>query len=134
MNVRARTTSGPRGGFTLIEALIGSLLLISVLAAIVGVQESIGDLNSTSSTSGLMVEKAQRSLDALAYEMRSTLPPFFTLARNDWTIEDRGEEGCRLVGEARFDLKEDAVPMRDKLEGKMGMVLEVFAQAVRTQF
>ena len=70
-----------------------------------------------------------RDQRALAYEMREALPPFFTLTRNDWVIEELDDGHCRLVGEARFVLAEQAAPMRDKLQGKMGMVLEVFAQA-----
>ncbi len=65
---------------------------------------------------------------ALAYEMR-TLPPMFTTLRNDWVIEDAGANRCRLRGEARFVVAPQAEPMRDKLEGKMGMTLEVFAKA-----
>lgn len=67
---------------------------------------------------------------ALAYEMR-TLPPMFTKLRNDWVIEDLGGGRCRLRGEALFVLSEQAEPMRDKLQGKMGMTLEVFANAFR---
>lgn len=67
---------------------------------------------------------------ALAYEMR-TLPPMFTELRNDWVLEELGPDRCRLVGEARFVLAEQAEPMRDKLEGKMGVTLEVFAKAFR---
>ncbi len=69
---------------------------------------------------------------ALAYEMRpETLPPLFTRLRNDWVIEGLGSERCRLRGEALFVLAESATPMRDKIEGKMGMTLEVFANAFR---
>jgi len=75
-----------------------------------------------------------RGARALAYEMRSTLPPFFSRLRNDWVIEEVGPNSCRLDGEALFVLKDEAVPMRPRLEGKMGMVLEVFAQAVRARF
>ena len=67
---------------------------------------------------------------ALAYEMR-TLPPMFTHMRNDWVLEDLTGERCRLVGEAVFEVAEQAEPMREKLEGKMGMTLEVFAKAFR---
>ena len=52
---------------------------------------------------------------ALAYEMR-TLPPMFTQLRNDWVIEDLGSERCRLRGEARFVLAEQAEPMREQLK------------------
>ena len=66
---------------------------------------------------------------ALAYEMRAGLPPFFSRLRNDWVIEEVAPGRCRLDGQALFELKDDAVPMKPKLEGKMGMVLEVFAKA-----
>lgn len=72
-------------------------------------------------------EPAER---ALAYEMR-TLPPMFTTLRNDWVIAELGPGRCQLRGEARFVLASQAEPMRDKLEGKMGMTLEVFANAFR---
>jgi len=65
---------------------------------------------------------------ALAYEMR-TLPPMFTQLRNDWVIKEVSPGRCQLEGEAVFALAEQAEPMRDKLEGKMGMTLEVFAKA-----
>ncbi len=67
----------------------------------------------------------------LAYEMASNLPPFFSKARNDWTIEEVGPESSRLRGEALFVLAADAEPMRPKLQGKMGMALETFASALR---
>ncbi len=70
---------------------------------------------------------------ALAYEMRAGLPPVFSSLRNDWVIEDLGEGRCRLAGDARFELKGEAVAMWPKLEGKMGMALEVFARSVREQ-
>ena len=65
---------------------------------------------------------------ALAYEMR-TLPPMFTGLRNDWFIDELGPDRCRLRGEAVFVLSSQAEPMRDKLEGKMGVTLEVFIKA-----
>ena len=51
--------------------------------------------------------------------------------RNDWVIEEVGHEKSRIVGDARFVIKDEAVPMQPKLEGKMGMALAVFAQAAR---
>jgi len=72
-----------------------------------------------------------RSGHALAYEMRDNLPPFFSRLRNDWTIQSLSGDRCRLEGEALFELRPHAVPMRDKLESKMGMTLEVFAMAFR---
>lgn len=71
-----------------------------------------------------------RDSRSLAYEMR-TLPPMFTRLRNDWTIEPTGPSSCRLVGDALFVLSEKAAPMRPQLEGKMGVVLEVFATTFR---
>ena len=70
---------------------------------------------------------------ALAYEMRSGLPPFLTGLRNDWVIEDDGEGGCRLSGEAVFEIREQAAPMKPKIEGQMRTVLEGFAAAFRTR-
>ena len=67
---------------------------------------------------------------ALAYEMR-TLPPMFTALRNDWVIEALGPERCRLRGTAVFVVASGAEPMASKLEGKMGMTLEVFVNAFR---
>lgn len=67
---------------------------------------------------------------ALAYEMR-TLPPMFTHLRNDWVIEASGPSRCRLEGDARFVVAAQAEAMRDKLEAKMGVTLEVFANAFR---
>ena len=67
---------------------------------------------------------------ALAYEMR-TLPPMFVQLRNDWFIDELEGGRCRLRGEAVFGLAEQAEPMRDKLQGKMGMTLEVFIKAFR---
>jgi hypothetical protein len=67
---------------------------------------------------------------ALAYEMR-TLPPMFTKLRNDWTIKETGAKTCQLIGDATFVVAQQAEPMREKLEGKMGMTLEVFAKAFR---
>lgn len=40
---------------------------------------------------------------------------------------------CRLSGQAIFVLKDEAEAMRGKLEGKMGMSLEVFANAFRAR-
>jgi len=93
-------------------------------------------VNETPSLGTVRQELVRYEPDArtLSYEMRDTLPPLFTRLRNDWTIEETGPESCRLAGEALFVLTDEAEPMRPKLEGKMGMVLEVFAQAVRTQF
>ena len=68
---------------------------------------------------------------ALAYEMIKGLPPMFSALRNDWVIEDLGDGRCRLDGDAVFEIREQAAAMKPQLEGKMGMVLEVFAQAVR---
>lgn len=68
---------------------------------------------------------------ALAYEMIEGLPPMFESVRNHWEVESMQPGSSRLVGEARFRLKDEALPMRAKLEGKMGMVLEVFARAAR---
>jgi hypothetical protein len=77
------------------------------------------------------LERFDRGAHALAYEMTGNLPPFFSRLRNDWTIEAIGEGRCRLSGTALFVLTEAAAPMRDKLEGKMGMTLQVFANAFR---
>ncbi|MFT6146065.1 MAG: hypothetical protein ACJAV2_003955, partial [Myxococcota bacterium] len=68
---------------------------------------------------------------ALAYEMSENLPPFFVKMRNDWVIEEVDAGRCRLTGVALFVLKDEAEPMRSKLEGKMGMALEAFARAFR---
>jgi hypothetical protein len=68
---------------------------------------------------------------SLAYEMQGNLPPFFSKARNDWSIEETGPDQCRLLGEALFVLRADAEPVRAKLLGKMGMALETFANAFR---
>ena len=65
---------------------------------------------------------------ALAYEM-CTLPPMFTQLRNDWVIKETGPGKCQLVGDARFVVAEQAEPMKEELQGKMGMTLEVFANA-----
>jgi hypothetical protein len=68
---------------------------------------------------------------ALSYTMVEGLPPMFTVIRNDWVIEELEGGRCRLVGEGVFELAEAAAPMRDKIRGKMGVTLEVFAQALR---
>ena len=68
---------------------------------------------------------------ALAYEMREGLPPFFHSVRNDWEIKEIEPGKIRLEGTALFDLKDDAEKMKEQLQGKMGMVLEVFANAFR---
>ena len=70
-----------------------------------------------------------RERRALAYEMRSGLPPFFSGVRNDWTLEALEGGRCQLQGVAVFELREPQ--MQAKLEGKMGMALEVFATALR---
>ena len=74
-----------------------------------------------------------RDAKALAYEMVSGLPPMFSRLRNDWTIEEVAPGRCRLDGDALFEIREQAAAMKPQLEGKMGMVLEVFAQSVRKQ-
>ena len=68
---------------------------------------------------------------ALAYEVSEGLPPFLQHMRNDWVIREDGDGRCVLEGEALFLLTEQSVPMKPKLQGKMGMVLETFATAVR---
>ena len=78
-----------------------------------------------------LLSRFDRDARALTYEVDTTLPPMFTKLRNDWLIEADGEGKCRLVGDAVFVLAEQAEPMREKLQGKMGMVLEVFANAFR---
>ena len=55
----------------------------------------------------------------------------FVQLRNDWFIDELEGGRCRLRGEAVFGLAEQAEPMRDKLQGKMGMTLEVFIKAFR---
>lgn len=70
---------------------------------------------------------------ALSYEMISGLPPMFSRLRNDWSIAELGPGRCRLEGDALFEIREQAAAMKPQLEGKMGMVLEVFAQSVRSQ-
>ena len=68
---------------------------------------------------------------ALTYEMHGRLPPVFTSVRNEWVIEPVDGTHCQLVGTAHFALTETAEPMKPQLEGKMGMALEVFAEAFR---
>ncbi|MFT5432985.1 MAG: hypothetical protein ACI9OJ_003690 [Myxococcota bacterium] len=70
---------------------------------------------------------------ALAYEMTDNLPSFFTRVRNDWVIVPLAPNRCRLKGEAIFVLTDEAEPMRPKLQGKMGMAMEVFAKAFSEQ-
>ncbi len=72
-----------------------------------------------------------REQRALAYEMHENLPSFFSRLRNDWVITELDGGRCRLEGEALFVLTDAADPMRDKLRGKMGVSLEVFANAFR---
>lgn len=71
-----------------------------------------------------------RSARALAYEMLPDLPPPFTAIRNDWAIEEVGPGQSKLVGEATFEIRDDAAPVQDKLAGKMGTTLEVFARSL----
>ena len=95
--------------------------------------EGVIRVNETASLGTVRQTLARFDRDgrALAYEMTSKLPPFFSKLRNDWEIVDLGDGRCRLQGEARFHLTEQAEPMRDKLQGKMGMTLEVFGNAFR---
>jgi len=97
--------------------------------------EGVTRVNETPSLGTVRQELVlfDRERRALAYEMRSNLPPFFSRVRNDWTIEEVEPGRSRLLGEALFALKDEAAPMRDKLEGKMSVVLEVFAVALRDQ-
>lgn len=68
---------------------------------------------------------------SLAYEMREGLPPFFEAVRNDWIIVELEAGKVRLQGEALFVLKDEAETMANQLKGKMGVTLEVFANAFR---
>jgi hypothetical protein len=90
-------------------------------------------VNDTASLGTVRQELARFDRDdlALAYEMSENLPPFFVKMRNDWVIEEVDAGRCRLTGVALFVLKDEAEPMRSKLEGKMGMALEAFARAFR---
>ncbi|MCO4747162.1 MAG: SRPBCC family protein [Proteobacteria bacterium] len=95
--------------------------------------EGVVRVNETASlgTVRQTLARFNRESRALAYEMTSELPPLFSKLRNDWEIVDLGDGRCRLQGRALFQLTEQAEPMRDKLQGKMGMTLEVFANAFR---
>ena len=97
--------------------------------------EGVFRVNQTPSLGTVRQElvRFDRDAQALAYEMRSTLPPMFSRLRNDWTVEALGPDRCRLRGDALFVLTPAAAPMRPQLEGKMGIVLEVFANAFRDQ-
>jgi hypothetical protein len=90
-------------------------------------------VNDTASLGTVRQELARFDRDgrALAYEMSENLPPFFVKMRNDWVIEELDSDRSRLTGVALFVLTDEAEPMRSKLEGKMGMALEVFANAFR---
>lgn len=92
-------------------------------------------VNETPSLGTVRQELARFDPDAraLAYEMTDNLPPVFSRLRNDWVIEEVDAGTSRLRGEALFVLNEQAVPMQDKLRGKMGMTLQVFANAFRDQ-
>lgn len=70
-----------------------------------------------------------RAARTLAYEMLPELPPPFVAIRNDWVIEEDGSGQSKLVGEATFEIADEAAPMQDKLAGKMGTTLEVFANS-----
>ncbi len=96
-------------------------------------QQGVIRVNQTPSLGTVQQElvRFDRADRALAYEMRSGLPPMFSGLRNDWVIEDLGDGRCRLDGDAVFEIREQAAAMKPQLEGKMGMVLEVFAQSVR---
>ncbi len=67
----------------------------------------------------------------LAYEIRDGLPPFLRRVRNDWVIEPIGDVGCRLSGDAVFELAPDAAPMAPQIEGKMSGSLRTFAEEFR---
>lgn len=97
--------------------------------------EGVVRVNQTASLGTVRQElvRFDREARALAYEMRSTLPPMFSAVRNDWTVAELEGGGSRLSGEAVFALREQAEPMRGKLAGKMGMALQVFAESVRTR-
>lgn len=73
------------------------------------------------------------SARALAYTMLPELPPPFLAIRNDWTIEDAADGTSKLVGEATFTIRDEAAPMLEKIRGKMGMTLEVFAESLRAR-
>jgi hypothetical protein len=95
--------------------------------------EGVMRVNKTPSLGTVRQElvRFDREAHALAYEVRSGLPPFLVGLRNDWVIEAVGPDRCRLNGDAVFVLAEEAVPIRSKLEGKMGVVLQAFAMTVR---
>ena len=95
--------------------------------------EGVVRVNQTPSlgTVRQVLVRLDRSARALAYEMLPELPPPFTAIRNDWVIEEDGAGRSRLVGEATFEIQEQAAPMQDKLAGKMGTTLEVFANCLK---
>lgn len=98
-------------------------------------EEGVRRVNETPSL-GTVTQSLVRfdpSSRALAYEMTEGLPAFFQKVRNDWVVQEDGPERSRLVGKARFDLTDEAAPMKPKLEGKMGMALEVFANALKEE-
>ncbi|MGK0361152.1 MAG: hypothetical protein ACI9U2_003470, partial [Bradymonadia bacterium] len=61
----------------------------------------------------------------------SVLIPIPTRLVEPRLIEAIGPNRCRLVGETLFVLRDEALAMREKLQGKMGMTLEAFAAALR---
>ncbi len=95
--------------------------------------EGVVRVNDTPSLGAVRQTLARfdRSARALTYEMLPELPPPFLRIRNAWVIEETGPDQSRLVGNATFEIRDEAVPMQDKLAGKMGMTLEVFAESLR---